>query len=92
MANLNPWYPDAFVASVLPYVETFVQGIKDQPVVIEKMLPTYGAATVDELTNVQKGELACQYFIWSLKANTEANDAQVAAYESARNSIKDEFE
>ena len=91
MADFTVHIPDAFVPRVVDPVEDRLQSIRTSAVVVDKILPWLGVATVDDLTPTQKPEVVCQHFLWSLTANVEAGDARDIAWQDAVDQAVDDF-
>lgn len=91
MADFTVHIPDAFVPRVVGPVETRIQSIRTSALIVDKILPWLGVATVDDLTQLQKAEVICQHFLWSLTANKEGGDAREIAWHDAVDQAVDDF-
>lgn len=92
MAEFTVHIPDSFVARVVTPVEDRIQAIQGDSVVVDKILPWLGVATVDDLTPKQKAEVVCQYYLWSMVATLHASEEMSLVWNTAWQDTADDFD
>ena len=84
--------PDAFIAGhdVVPAVQARSTHIENRGVT-QKILAAMGETDVEDLTNVQRGELVLLVFLWDMTREFERNAARGAAENAADQDALDDF-